>query len=191
MNHHPTEHRPPPEGFRNFFNMKRSLTILGAISACLLTSCAGYRLGGGKPAALAEVRVISVPMFTNGTAHPRAEVFATSAVARAMTQDGTYQLGQVDRADAILEGHVKSIRYINLRGTRFDTLYPEELQNRVTLSWTLRDARNPIKVLASGSAEGTGRFSVTPNLQTARNNALPEALSQAGESMVSQIASGY
>ncbi len=165
--------------------------VLAALCAMGLTSCAGYRLGGGKPAALAEVHIISVPMFTNGTAHPRAEALATSAVTGALAQDGTYRLGKTDHADAILEGHIKSIRYSNLRGTRFDTLYPEELQNQVTLSWTLRDARNPIRVLASGQAEGTSQFSVTSNLQTARNNALPDALSQAGESLVSQLASGY
>jgi hypothetical protein len=156
-----------------------------------LASCAGYRLGGLKPASLAHVKAIAVPMFSNATQHPRAEVLATSAVANAIVQDGTYRIGDVDHADAVLEGRLASIEYTALRGFRLDTLRPEELANKVTLSWTLRDARNPTKVLASGTSEGTSQLFVSSNLQTARNNALPEALERAGEDMVARIANGY
>lgn len=168
-----------------------TLARCAVLLAVCLTSCAGYRLGGRKPAALANIHTLTLPMCTNATVHPRAEAMATSALAKAIAQDGVYRLGTTDQADAILEVQVKSIRYTNLRGTRFDTLYPEELQNQVTLVWSLRDARNPIRTLASGQAEGSSLFSVTPNLQTARNNALPDALSQAAISLVSQLSSGF
>lgn len=157
----------------------------------LLASCAGYQLGGSKPASLAKIRTISVPMFVNATLHPRAEALATSAVADAFIQDGTYRLATTERADAILEGTLTHINYSTIRGTRFDTLLPEELTNTVQLRWTLRDARDPTKILANGTSNGKSQFFVASNLQTSRNNALPEALERAGESLVSRLASGY
>lgn len=157
----------------------------------LLASCAGYHLGNTKPASLAKVTNISVPMFSNATLHPRAEALATSAVANAFVQDGTYKISNLDHADAILEGNLSSIKYSPIRGSRLDTLMPEELANTVSISWTLRDARNPTKVLASGNSSGTSQLFVASNLQTARNNALPEALERAGEALVSQLSNGY
>ena len=156
-----------------------------------LVSCAGYQLGGVKPASLASVKTIAVPMFANDTQHPRAEALATSAVANAIVQDGTYRVSNVDQADAVLVGRISRINYSTLRGSRFDTLRPEELNNSVTLTWTLHDARDRTRVLASGSSTGKSQLFVSANLQTARNNALPEALDRAGEALVSRIANGY
>lgn len=159
--------------------------------ALFLVSCAGYHLGNTKPASLSGVRTIAVSMFRNSTLHPRAEALATSAVADAFIQDGTYRIGKSDHADAILEGDLAAISYSTIRGTRFDTLLPEELGNEVTLKWTLRDARDPTKVLASGSSKGESQLSAGSNLQSARNSALPEALERAGEALVSRLANGY
>lgn len=156
-----------------------------------LASCAGYQLGGVKPQSLARIKMISVPMFKNDTQHPRAEAIATSAVASAMLQDGTYRVSSIDKADAVLEGTLHRVDYTQIRATRLDTLRPEELQNNVTLVWVLKDARDPTKVLASGSSVGTSRFFVDANLQTSRNNALPDALERAGEALVSRIANGF
>jgi Lipopolysaccharide-assembly len=159
--------------------------------ALLLVSCAGYQLGNSKPASLRRVHAIAVPMFRNSTLHPRAEVLATSAVANAFVQDGTYRIGTSDHADAVLEGDLTRISYSTIRGTRYDTLLPEELGNTVTLQWTLRDAHDPTKILASGSSKGESQLFVASNLQSARNNALPEALERAGEALVSRLANGY
>lgn len=156
-----------------------------------LASCAGYHLGGMKPASLAGVKTIAVPMFANDTQHPRASALATSAVTNSLVQDGTYRLSTTDKADAVLEGKLARIQYRQIRGTRFDSAYPEELANTVTIEWTLRDAKDPTKVLAKGKAEGISQLFVSANLQTARNNALPEALDRASEALVSRIANGY
>lgn len=161
-----------------------------AVTALLLASC-GYHLGVSKPASLQKVTKIAVPMFGNATLHVRAESLATSAVAAAMVQDGTYRVSDIDDCDAVLEGDVGSITYRNIRGSRLDTLAPEELANRVTLRWKLRDSKDPTKVLASGKAEGASQLFVSDNLQTAKNNALPEALERAGVALVSQLANGY
>ena len=166
----------------------RPAFLLIALAA---SSCTGYQLGGAKPASLRDVRNITVPMFRNDTLHPRAEALATSAATDAVVRDGTYRITSLDKADAILEGTVRTVDYTPLRTARLDTLRPEELQNSVTLTWTLKDARDPTKILASGSSTGTSRFFVSSNLQTSRNNALPDALERASESMISRLANGF
>lgn len=159
--------------------------------ALALASCAGYQLGGAKPAVLKDVKNINVPMFHNDTLHPRAEALATSAAADAFVQDGTYRISSLDKADAVLEGTVHTIDYMAIRTTRLDTLRPEELQNTVTINWKLKDAKDPTKLLASGVSTGTSRFFVDSNLQTSRTNALPDALQRATETMVSKLANGF
>ena len=157
----------------------------------LLAACAGYHLGSAKPAALTHVKTIAVPMFANDTLHPKAETLATSAVANAFTNDGTYRIADSSQADAILEGSIKTISYDPLRGSRLNTLHPEELLTTITLEWTLKDAKNPIKILAKGSSSGSSQLFVDSNLQTARNNALPNAFERAGEALVSRLTTGF
>jgi len=164
--------------------------VLLLAPALLLASCAGYQLGDTKPASLTHVKSIAVPMFENSTLFPRGEAMATSATTAAIVQDGTYRLADADHADAILDGTLKKIKYSNLRSSRVNVLRPEELENTVTLSWTLRDARNPTMILASGSSEGSSTFFAASNLQTARSNAMPDALERASVALVSTIANG-
>jgi membrane peptidoglycan carboxypeptidase len=154
-------------------------------------SCVGYRFGGTKPPSLTEVKTISIPMFANDTMEPRAEALATSAVANAFTQDGTYRIVGSDKADAMLEGRIGTINYTTLRSSRIDALLAEELNNQVTIHWVLKDAKDPTKVLASGSSLGQSRFFADSNFQTARRNALPDALARAGQNLVSRLSSGY
>jgi|AntRauTorckE6833_2_1112554.scaffolds.fasta_scaffold03484_6 hypothetical protein len=165
--------------------------ILIVLIGTILASCAGYQLGGAKPSALASVEKISVSMFENGTLHPRAEAIATSAVTDAFVQDGTYELTDLDTADAVLEGEISEIVYDPLRSSRFDSLVAEELTNRVYITWRLLDARDPTKVIMSGQNLGRSTFFVDPNLQTARHNALPDAFERAAQGLVSRLASGY
>jgi hypothetical protein len=167
------------------------LLIVAAFASLALSSCAGYRLGVNKPVALAKVKNIHVPMFSNQSFHPRAEALATSAVINAFTTDGTYRITGLDEADAVLEGRVASISYSQLVGNRLDTALPEQLTNAVTLNWELKDSRDRGKVLMAGSSVGTSQLFVTSNLQTSRNNALPEAVERAGEVMVSRLSSSY
>ncbi len=165
--------------------------FLFLLPAAFSISCVGYHLGSAKPTAMRGIRTIAVPMFSNATLHPRAEAIATSAVTSAFLQDGTYRIMDADHADARLEGTVQSIAYTPIRGARFDTLLPEELSNTVTLRWTLRDARDPTKLLASGTSTGSSQLFASSNLQTARNSALPEALERAGEALVSRLSNGF
>ncbi len=169
-------------------SMKFQLLVLLSVA---LSSCAGYQLGGSKPPSLASVERISVSMLENGTLHPRAEAIATSAVTAAVVQNGTYRLSELNRADAVLEGEVASIDYSTLRGSRLDALTSEELTNTVRINWRLKDARDPTRLLASGTSTGQSTFFVDSNLQTARHNALPDAFERAAQNLILRLASGY
>ena len=169
------------------------LPLAAALLPLLLgpAACTGYQAGAPRPAALAGIQRIAVPMFANDTQHPRAEAIATSAVANALLQEGAFRLASRDSADAVLEGKVSSIRYSPLRGTRLNPQLAEEFYNTITLTWTLRDAKNPTRILAAGTSEGTSQLFRDPNLQTARNNALDDALERAADALVSRISHGY
>lgn len=167
------------------------MRLLVVFLTLLFVSCTGYQLNGAKPAALKDVESIAVPMFKNDTLHPRAESLATSALTESIVRDGTYRLSNQADADAILEGTVYTIEYTQIRGTRLDTLRPEELQNTVTIRWILRDAADPNRILANGTSAGVSRFFVDSNLQTARNSALPSAFEEASDALVSRIANGF
>lgn len=171
--------------------MTLPIRFLLLLPTLVLASCAGYHLGGAKPPSLQGVETVAVSVFQNATLHPRAESVATSAVADALVKDGTYRMASHGEADAILEGTVQSIDYTALRGTQYDSLRPEELTNAVVLNWVLKDARDPGKVLASGSSSGRSQLFVAANLQTARNNALPEAFERAAIALVSQLTNGF
>lgn len=164
-----------------------SLVLLSVV----LSSCAGYQLGGSKPPSLASVNRISVSMFENGTLHPRAEAIATSAVTAAVVQNGAYQISNSSDADAVLEGSIASIDYGTLRGSRIDSLAAEELTNTVRINWRLRDARDPTRLFASGTSVGQSTFFVDSNLQTARQNALPDAFERAAQNLILKLSSGY
>lgn len=171
------------------FSSRLFLSSLVALTC--LASCAGYRLEGRRPQTLSHVKNIRVPLFENKTLIPRGEALATNSVIDAIASDGTYRIASDSSADAILQGTVESITYDQMRATRLDTLRSEELENTITLRWELRDAKNPLKVLAKGRATGTSRFAVDANLQTARTSALPDAMQRAATQVVGRLTDDY
>lgn len=165
--------------------------VMVVVASFFLASCAGYRWGGTKPPSLVGVKKIAVPMMKNQTQFPRAEAVATSSLVDEMLLDGTYRVVSVDDADAVLYAQVDKISYGMIRSSRYDTLVPDELQMTVVISWRLVDGKDPTKELAVGGQAGMSRFFTDANLQTARNNALPDAVKRASVGIVSRLANGY
>ena len=166
---------------------------LGMMSALALSqgSCAGYERGGAKPGHLAMVHQLNVEMVENDTQIPRAAALATNCLIDAITHDGTYRVSRIDTADARLLTTLQKVEYRQARSTREDILRSEELEMEVHLHWSLVDARNPAKILASGTSRGSTRFFVDPNLQTARQTALVDAVKRAAEGMVARFTEGF
>lgn len=150
----------------------RAAALTGLL-ACLLTACAGYRLGptNGLEAGSRSVRVVA---FQNQTMQPRLSEAVVHALRRQLQQDGTYRLatrGDAD-ADVLLTGRLvrferASISYVpqDLRTTR-----DEEL--RVVAQVVARDLRTGTVLL---DREVTGRVTVRvdANQTSAERQALP------------------
>ena len=168
--------------------MIRLLSVLCCLG--LLSSCAGYRLGGEKPSHLAKVKTIYVPLAKSRALFPRSEALTTNSVVDAITQDGTYLIGTATNSDATLLLTLDEINYKQTRSDRRDTLRSEELGLEVVISWVLVDPLRPGDPLEAGKNKGRTRLFVEANLQTARANALPDALQRAAQAIVSRIADG-
>lgn len=167
--------------------MFKLLILISLLSA----SCAGYQLGGSKPAHLSHIQKIHVPLFKNDTLFMRAESLATNSMINTLTRDGTYKISSSVSADAVLLGRIQDVEYSQVSSTRTDSLRSEELGLRVIIDWSLVDATNGSQTLASGKGWGDTTLFARGNLNTARTNALPDALQRACESITARIADGF
>ena len=169
------------------------LPLLGALTILSLShvGCSGYRWGSAKPEHLGEVHSVCVAVVTNSTQIPRAAALATNSIVDALTRDGTYVITNIDRADAHLRAELMKIEYLQVRSTREDALRSEELEMKAHLKWSLVATDDPNLILANGNATGTTRFFVDPNLQTARQSALVDAIKRATDSMVARFTAGF
>lgn len=157
----------------------------------LSASCVGYQVGGSKPSHLSHVKSIHVPLFKNDTLFVRAESLATNSMIDTLTRDGTYKIASAGSADAVLIGRIQEIEYTQVSSTRTDSLSSEELGLRVIVDWSLVDATNRSQTMARGKGWGDTTFFARGNLNTARTNALPDALQRACESITARIADGF
>ncbi|MGJ8725004.1 MAG: LPS assembly lipoprotein LptE [Roseibacillus sp.] len=132
-----------------------------------------------------------VPLATNSTQIPRAAAFVTNGVVDALVQDGTYRLGTAKDSDARLEVDFHTVDYRALRTAERNRLRAEELSMTVTLRWRVYDARDPLKVLDSGTSVGRTSLFVDPNLQTAQQSGISDAIKRASVSLVARLADGF
>ncbi len=164
------------------------ILFLGFFSS--LSSCTGYRFGGHKPSHLEAVQSIHIPLATSRVVFPRVEPLTTNSVVDALVQDGTYRLASASKADSTLLITLDNLSYRQVRSSTEDVLRSEELRLEVTLSYKLIDHRKPGTVIDSGKGRGHTRLFVDDNLQTARVNALPDALQRAAQSIIARLANG-
>lgn len=159
---------------------------------CLLAaSCTGYQLGGSKPSNLSHVKSIHVPLLQNDTLFVRAETHATNNLVDALTRDGTYQIASAESADAVLKARITDLDYGQVSSIRTDSLRSEELSLTVQIDWSLTDTSNTSRTIARGRSVGRTTFFARGNLNTARMNALPDALQRACQSVTYRLADGF
>lgn len=165
--------------------------VLLPLAVLALASCAGYQLGGTKPEPLSHVEKLYVPLAKNLTQIPRGGAFVTNGVVDAVVRDGTYRLGNSQNADAVLEVEFYEVDFAAIRTVRENRLRPEELSMTVRLRWKVIDGRDPLKVLDSGLSTGRTNLFADPNLQTARQSAINDAIQRAATSLVARLADGF
>lgn len=163
----------------------QTITISASVA---LTSCAGYQLGGAKPAKYARIQTIAIPQVENLTFEPRLSALATNSIVDQFNHDGTYRITTINKADAVLEASVEEIDYSKYSANRFDTAASDELRSEVIIRWQLTQNG---QVIGSGRSKGHTNFFVNDNLETARQNALPLATSRAAKQIVYSLAEGF
>lgn len=197
-------------------NIRSLLLLLPLVAATLLTGCAGYRLGEVKPEVYAGIERIHIPPFKNLTLEPRLSSLVTNAVITELQADGTYQVADRKRCDAVLVGTIRVIEKRQLRAVRADTLRSQELSIFLYIDFHLENPSTGAKIDGSperavgeggsrvgkregddpvGSRQGsvigqTIQF-VDPSFQVSERNALSVVAQDAATKLVSRLANGW
>ncbi len=156
----------------------------------LATSCGGYRLGSIKPSAMAHVESLAIPTFKNETLEPRSQVLVTNEVIKQFQRDGSYSVGDLSAADAVLYGTIKTIERRQLRSSRTDVLRTTEIEIALTVEYSVEDSETGAE-LDRGSIVGRTSVYLDPNFQLSERQALQDAAEDLAQSLASRIAEGY
>jgi len=165
--------------------------IFAAALACLsLIGCLGYHIGPVKPYYLRDVHSIAVPTFKNHTLVPHIEALVTDTVIKQLQQDGTFQITNGDKADAILNGEVTRINRLPARSVRGNVLKTTEFALTLNVRYSLT-GRNGEQLASPSEAVGTTSFFVSSDVTTDERQALPLATEDLATRLVSQISEGW
>ncbi len=167
--------------------MRRFLILL---ISTLLGGCAGYQIGPAKPAYLAAIHSIAVPVFRNKTLEPRIEALVTDSVIQQIQQDGTFSVESESNADAILEGEIDTIARRRARSVRGDVDATREFNLSVNLTFKLTN-RVTGELLDTEKVTGTTSFFVGDDLQQQERQAVVLAAQDAAVRLTSKISEGW
>ena len=164
--------------------------FLAAAAALLLPGCAGYHVGSDKPGRMENVKTIAVPTFRNLTLEPRSSVLVTNNVVRQFQLDGTYQIKDVQDADAVLRGTIRDFTRRQLRSARNNNLRTRELELLLTVDFVVEE---PVtgNLLSKGTVTGSTSVFLDPNFQLSERQAIDDASRKMSEDLVSRLAEGW
>lgn len=163
---------------------------LSLASLLLASGCAGYHLGPVKPTFMKEVHTLAVPAFKNNTLMPRTEVLVADTIIKQFQQDGTYEIVPEERADAILEGSVTNIQRTPSRSLRGNVLATSEYT--VTITLEVRVTKRDTNVLITRRLfTGTTSFFVGQDVNQDERQALPLAVQDAAQTVVTALSEGW
>ena len=168
--------------------MKRFLAA--ALVAVCFSGCAGYRIGEVKPNYLKGIRTIAVPTFRNETHLPRIEVLLTNTLIKQLQQDGSYQITDEDKADAVLRGSIRGVVRTPARSVRGNVLATTEFNLTIGVRYVLV-GRDGQPIAGPGEASGTTNFFVGSDVATDQRQALPLATEDLAVRLTSQLSEGW
>jgi hypothetical protein len=160
------------------------------LAAALLAGCIGYTIGPVKPTRMHGISSIAVPSFESDVLVPRVEVLAADSVIKQIQLDGTYKVGRVGDADAILKGVVKSITRRPTRSVRQNVLATREFVLNVKFSYKVSNQLTGAVVM-EGTVSGETSFFVSDDVNQDERQALPLAFGDAATRLVSTISEGF
>ena len=140
----------------------------------VLPSCAGYKMGADKPAKMAGVSTLAIPVFKNLTLEPRSSVIVTNNVIKQFQMDPTYKITDTKSADAVLKGKILKFERHQLRSVRTNVLKSRELEIKIWIEYVVDDAKTGA-TLMKGTAQGDTSVYLDPNFQLSERQAIDEA----------------
>ncbi len=157
---------------------------------CLLSSCAGYQLGGQKPAHLVGITKLAVPTFENQTLEPRLASTVTNALIKQIQADGSYQIVSKDQAEAILEGDITRVDRSQFRSSRRNVLRTAQLQMRLTCNFKITDTASG-RSIHHGQTFANSYVILDGNVQNSEAQALEDAAQRLAISVATEISEGW
>jgi len=162
--------------------------LLALVCAASLTGC--YTLGDARPAMMRGITTLAVPVSKNKTLEPNVEALLADTITKALQTDGTYTIAYSDRADAVLDTTLTSVRRAPARSLRGNVVATSEFLLYSTVNYRVTDQHDG-RELMSGDVTGQTSFFVTADLQTAEAQALPLAFTDTANKLASRLGEGF
>jgi len=160
------------------------------LSALLLLSGCGYKLGEIRPTPMRSVRTLAVPTFKNQTYESRIEVLFADTLVKKFQQDGTYRIVNSDQADAIVYCTIDRIDRGTLRSVQSNVLATSEFSLVVTARYEVVDQGTGV-VLMQGTAQGRTSFFSGNDLQTLERQGLSNAAIDLAQNIATRLSEGW
>ncbi|MEM6909976.1 MAG: LptE family protein [Verrucomicrobiota bacterium] len=167
----------------------RLLFVFSTVAS--VAGCAGYQLGGVPPQEMVEITSIAVPTFHNDTQEPRIDVLFTNAVIGELQVDGTYQIGSLESADAVLQGTITRIERRQQRSVPSNTIRSRELGVRVQFSYLVRRNDATKELLLAGQLQGASEFFPLEEFEISERPVFPDAARDLALQLTAAITEGY
>lgn len=162
--------------------------LLAAVCAVSLVGC--YTLGDARPAMMRGITTLSVPVSKNQTLEPNVEALLADTITKQLQTDGTYTIAYTDRADALLETTLTSVRRQPARSLRGNVIATSEYILYTTVNYRVTEQTTG-RELQTGDVIGQTSFFVTADLQTDETQALPLAFADAANKLASRLGEGF
>lgn len=168
------------------FRIISRLSVTALCAVLLLNAgCAalGYRVGTTLPPG---IKVVHVASFENRSGEPRLELGATQATIAQIQRDGTLTVGDLDKADVLLEVVLTDFALTPLRYESDTATSTSEY--RMTIRAAVKLVRKSDNaVMAASTVKGETDFVPTGDLSSAKRDALPRAEADLAHRIVKSV----
>jgi hypothetical protein len=156
--------------------------------ALLVSGCAGYRLGPTDGTA-AGSRTIQLTPFSNQTMQPRLGDAVTTALRRAVQQDGTFRLATREKGDLVVTGVLTHYDRRELSLLPNDVLTVNDFRINVTARVTAKD-RSTGKTVLDRDVTGYTLVRAGSDLASAERQAMPVLAEELARNITSLLVDG-
>ncbi len=170
--------------------MKNSLLCCALGLVVTLTGCAGYQLGGQKPAHLQRVTKLAVPTFENLTLEPRLGSLVTNAIIKQIQNSGGYEIVAMKDAEAVLEGKIIDVNRSQFRADRRNVLRTSQLLMTLRTEYTITEAGST-NIIHRGRGSADSYTILDRNIQNSEAQALEDAAQRLAVNVASDITEGW